>query len=172
MRKPRVLAPTGTVGRYHVTARTNLQEFIFEAEAIKQMLLDIIKEAREEKHFRFAVKNFCIMDNHVHLILEIPVGESLSKLMQWVLSVFALRFNSMFKRKGHVWHDRFHSQILQDRYYQDDAFVYVADNPVKANLVLKPWEYKYNGVTFILNNDFSLIDKPPEYLMERVLAGR
>ena len=171
MRNPRVLASSGTVGRYHVTARANLQEFILEDEAIKLMFLDIIKEAREKKHFQFAVKNFCIMDNHVHLILEIPVGESLSKLMQWMLSVFALRFNSMFKRKGHVWYDRFYSQLLEDTNQSDDAFVYVADNPVKANIVLKPWEYKYNGVTFILNNDFSIIDKPPAYLMERVLNG-
>ena len=97
MRKPRILASEGKRGKYHITAKANLEEFILESDSIKAMFLDILKEAKNRKEYKFAVVNFCIMDNHIHLILRIEVGESLSKLMQWVLSVFALRFNRMWK---------------------------------------------------------------------------
>ena len=166
MRKPRVLACDGKAGKYHITAKANLAEFILEPDSIKEMFLDILKEAKIQKKYRFSVINFCIMDNHVHLILRIEVGESLSRLMQWVLSVFALRFNHMMKRKGHVWYDRFKSKLIETKHYMKDAFKYVTDNPVRADIVARAEDYKYSGLWYILKGDFSLIEKPPRYLME------
>lgn len=171
MRKPRILALPGTAGKYSISARINLQEFILGKESIKEMFLGILKEAKTKKHFKFGIINFCIMDNHVHLILRIDPGESLSRLMQWVLSVFGRRFNIIFKRKGHVWYDRFKSQLLEAQKNICNAFRYVMNNPVKANIVTKAHNYTYNGITFILKGDFSLIEKPPPYLMELVLAA-
>jgi putative transposase len=171
MRLPRQLVPDEQTAIYHVTARINLDEFLFAEDAIKQMFLDILQEARDRKEFRFVVMNFCIMSNHIHLMLRLKPGESLSKLMQWVLSVFAMRFNREFKRRGHVWYDRFKSEIVDNRFYEENSFGYIARNPVKAGIVQRPEDYKYNGITAILNGDFSLIEKPRKYLLKKVWVG-
>ena len=95
---------------YHVTARINRQEFLFESDTIKEMFMVILKRTKEK--YSFILKNFCIMNNHIHFILKPLHGYNLSKIMQWVLSVFAQKYNKTFGLKGHVWYDRFKSKII------------------------------------------------------------
>ncbi len=54
------------------------------------------------------------MGNHFHLIIRPQKNENLSRIMQWILSVFALKFNRLFTYSGHVWYDRFTSKIIND----------------------------------------------------------
>jgi putative transposase len=154
MRKPRIVRHGAM---YHVVARANRGEFIFEQDETKELFLDVVKEAK--KRFRFRIKNFCIMGNHVHLLLWPNPDESLSKIMQWILSVFAIRFNHRFNLKGHVWYDRFRSVLIASLRQFLAAFEYVSRNPVKAALVDRPKDYRYNGVRHIRDGDFSIIDR-------------
>jgi REP element-mobilizing transposase RayT len=84
MRKRRQLRP-GAI--YHVVARANRQEMIFEPDAFKQIFLAAI--IRAKKKYRFSLFNFCIMGNHIHFIIQPGEKADLSKIMQWILSVFA-----------------------------------------------------------------------------------
>jgi putative transposase len=138
MRKPRKLAEGA---RYHVIARANRQEFILESDRIKDMLLSVIGRAR--RRFRFSIDTLCIMDNHIHLLVLPGHGESLSRIMQWILSVFAIRFNCLFGLHGHVWYDRFKSVILGTMRQFVRAYQYIGDNPVRAGKVLKAGDYPY-----------------------------
>ena len=52
---------------YHVIARTNRRELIMEDKEFKSLFLSVMKEAK--KKYDFKVINFCIMGNHVHLII-------------------------------------------------------------------------------------------------------
>lgn len=143
MRKPRKLSAKVI---YHVCARANRQELILEDEQIKMMLLDVISQAKKKYNFLF--RNFCIMGNHIHLEIE-PCGDiSLSKIMQWILSVFAIRYNRLFKYKGHVWYDRFKSKIIESFQQLINTFLYIANNPVRAELVMHPLDFKYSGLHF------------------------
>ncbi|MCP4163289.1 MAG: transposase, partial [Deltaproteobacteria bacterium] len=104
MRKARKISKGAT---YHIVAQTNRGEFLMDTPVCKEMFLDVLSRAKEKYHFK--LKHFCIMSNHIHLLIE-PVAETkLSKLMQWGLSVFAAKINKFFGLKGHVWHDRFKS---------------------------------------------------------------
>ena len=108
MRLKRILIDQAS---YHVYARSNRQEFIFEKDCIKEMFIQVLKEAR--KKYNFHIDNFCIMSNHIHLIIK-PLGKcSLSKIMQWILSKFAVLFNKFYGYHGHVWYDRFKSKIIE-----------------------------------------------------------
>ncbi|NQT61082.1 MAG: transposase [Bacteroidetes bacterium] len=95
MRFPRKLAKDAI---YHVTARANLQEYILKSKKIKDLFMTVIEMANMK--FNFELINFSVMDNHVHLLIK-PIGnpKNLSKIMQWILSVFAIRFNKKFKKK-------------------------------------------------------------------------
>jgi putative transposase len=153
MRKPRNVRHGAM---YHVIARANRGEFIFEHDETKKLFLTVLKEAK--KRYAIRVKNFCIMGNHVHLLIWPGSDESLSKIMQWILSVFAIRFNHRFHLKGHVWYDRFRSLLIASLRQFVAAFEYIMNNPVKAMLVARPEDYRYNGVCHIRDGDVSIID--------------
>ncbi len=136
---------------YHVTARINRQELILEAEQFKEILLNIILRAKRKYPFLF--RNFCIMGNHVHLEIE-PIGESdISKIMQWILSVFAKNYNDIYKYKGHVWYDRFKSKVINSLIQYIRTFFYIANNPVRAGIVNDTLAFKYSGITCHFGNN-------------------
>ena len=140
---------------YHVTAKANRGEFILESDVTKEMFLEVLERAK--KKYPFILKHFCIMGNHVHLLIKPIKGTDLSALMQWLLGVFAKRFNWFFGLIGHVWYDRFKSKIITDYYYFLNAFVSISQNPVKAGLCKKAEEYRYSGLWFLGQND-SLVE--------------
>jgi REP element-mobilizing transposase RayT len=168
MRKSRVIKENSI---YHVVARANRREYILNSEEIKCDFLKVV--ARAKKKFRFKLTNFCIMGNHFHFMITPDQGESLSKIMQWILSVFAVRFNKRFGYSGHVWYDRFKSKILDGLQDFLHAFRYIAENPVRAGIVRRPWEHAYNGITFIRNKEYHIIEEPNQVLsfFEPTLCG-
>jgi len=86
------------------------------------------------------------MSNHIHLLIEPAPGTSLSKLMQWILSVFAIHFNKMFGLIGHVWYDRFKSKIIRSFQQLINTLQYISDNPVKAGICKESRNYAYSGL--------------------------
>ena len=123
------------------------------------MFLDVVKRAR--KKYKFVIQNFCIMGNHFHFILEPLKGESLSKIMQWILSVFAMKYNRTFNYIGHVFYDRFKSKIIEDFRQYVATFIYIMENPVKAGIVTRPLDFEFNGVSFMHKGLYEVI-KPPD----------
>ncbi len=116
--------------------------------------------------FDFELINFSVMDNHVHLLIK-PIGnpKNLSKIMQWILSVFAIRFNKRFNKKGHVWYDRFHSSIIYSAEQLKAVFDYISQNPVKAKIAKTIFSYKYSGIYHLMQGNYHLVKKPSELLM-------
>ena len=129
---------------YHVTARTNRGEMIFDSRQIKALFLATLKKAK--KKFKFQIKNFCIMNNHFHLLIKPGKGASLSQIMQWLLSVFAMSYNRRLQLTGHVWGERFFSRIIRNIADFVKTFNYIDKNPVMANLVSNSREWKYGGL--------------------------
>lgn len=160
MRHSRVLQPDA---EYHVVARANRREFIFDSPEIKELFLDVLRRAK--KKYAFSVSNFCIMSNHFHLMIRPAAGESLSRIMQWILSVFAARFNRRFGYVGHVWYDRFKSKIIASFRHFLAAFFYIAANPVRANMVAGITDYPFSGLQHIRDGDFSILDPPIDQLL-------
>jgi len=81
--------------------------------------------------------------------METLKGESLSRIMQWILSVFAQKYNKSFNYIGHVFYDRFKSKIIEDFRQYVATFIYIMENPVRAGIVTKPEDFENNGVSFL-----------------------
>ncbi len=148
---------------YHITARINRQEFLFENDYMKEMFMRILRRAK--KKYRFLVGNFCIMNNHIHFIIKPLNGESLSAIMQWILGVFAQKYNRMFKLHGHIWYDRFKSKIIINFRQYLHTFVYISNNPVKAGIVGFPADYSYSGITYIQKGILDVMERPPNRVL-------
>lgn len=101
---------------------------------------------RAKKKFVFSLKNFCIMGNHVHLLIKPGPGVSLSKIMQWILGVFAQLWNKKHNLSGHLWGDRFFSRIILGILDFLRVFLYIDYNPVIAGLVTQPEQWMYGGL--------------------------
>ena len=119
--------------RYHVTARANRKEMILDTSAMKELFLSVVKRAKLKYDFR--IENFCIMGDHFHFVIRPGKGESLSAIMRWIMSVFAMAYNKIRGFTGHVWGCRFFSRIISGLRELVQVFEYIDENPVRASQV-------------------------------------
>ncbi|MBN2050428.1 MAG: transposase [Spirochaetales bacterium] len=151
---------------YHVFSRAVRGEKIFDLPGVKEMFLIVIRRAK--KKFNFELHNFCIMGSHYHFIIK-PLGdEDISKIKQWIKSVFARKFNKTFGYFGHVFAERFQSVIIHNFKQYLYTFIYVTMNPVKACIVDNPTEYNYNGIAFLQKGILDILERPPNWFLRLV----
>ena len=93
-----------------------------------------------------SVLGYCLMTNHVHLIL-LPRHQagSISKLMR-VLAARQTRYvNKLENRSGTLWEGRFKSSLIDSDNYLLACCRYVDLNPVRAAVVSAPDQYQWSG---------------------------
>lgn len=144
MRKPRILRPDA---HYHVTARITRKEMVFKAEEARELFFETVKRAKKKYDFR--IENFCVMGNHFHFLIKPGTGMSLSRIMQWIMSVFARRFNKIHGQWGPVWGSRYFSRIMETLRDFIKTFEYICQNPVLAKLVDYPEDWLPCGLRHI-----------------------
>jgi putative transposase len=128
----------------------------------KRLFLKVVKDAKQR--YAFSIENFCIMGNHFHFIIQPLKDENLSKIMQWILGMFARRYNKAHRLTGHLWGERFFSRIIEGLRDFMEVFKYINDNPVKANQVSYSWEWEYGGIYHIRNNLSDILSLPSPYV--------
>jgi putative transposase len=104
----------------------------------------------------FKLHAFCLMPNHIHLLIEQCGDESLSKLILKVSTSFSKYINIKYKRIGHVFQDRFKSVRIETNPQLMLVSSYIHMNPVKDSSVDKPEGYKWSSY-----NDFIVDRKNP-----------
>jgi len=131
---------------YHVTSRTNNKIRVFENRLGWKIMLMVLQDAKEKFLFRLA--NFCIMPTHIHLLIEPCEGTSLSKIMQWIKTQSAKRWNSINGSTDHLWGDRYFARAIRNPQEFDVVMDYIDQNPVKAGLTETPEDWKLSGAFF------------------------
>lgn len=161
-RQPRLESESGY---YHVMIRGINKSNIFESELDKEILLHFIREKTEEE--LCAVYAYCIMDNHLHLVLA-TLKETLSTVMKKINISYAMSYNTRYKRVGHVFQDRFRSENITDERYLFGVIRYIHNNPLKAKYVKSIKDYKWSSISDYLNSDVDIIK---ECSKEEILKG-
>jgi REP element-mobilizing transposase RayT len=156
MRQTRLLKQNAV---YHVTARINRGEMVFKEAAMRYLFMAYIKRLKE-KH-SFAIYNFSIMGNHIHFVIRPDKDSTLSKIMQWLLGNYAKAWNKAHGAKGHLWGDRFYSNIISGRDSFLRVFRYISQNPVDAGLVASAQEWEDSGVSHFLKGEPGILNLPP-----------
>ena len=138
-RKPRLHVPGGI---YHAILRGNNRGPLFFDAADRDTLEALLAEGLVR--YRCRVHAYCWMTNHLHLAVQVD-DEPLGHVIQWVGSNFARTLNRRYGRSGHVF-DRRHRAILVSNDLQLLALVrYIHQNPVVANLVNGPADYRWSS---------------------------
>ena len=127
---------------HHVTQRGNRRQTVFFEDGDYRAYLKLIRAYSE----RFAVEilAYCLMPNHVHLVVVPPCRDSLAKLFGTAHHRHALRVNERFGWSGHLWQERFHSSVL-DEPHMFAALRYVELNPVRANLCNRAQDWPWSS---------------------------
>lgn len=135
-------------GHYHIMLRGNERKDIFIDEDDKLRFIETLYERKNND--RFYLHAFCLMDNHVHLLIS-EGSEDVAKVMKRITVSYVYYFNKKYKRVGHLFQDRFRSEIIEDDSYALTLTRYIHLNPVKAGLTKTAWEYKWSSYSCYLN---------------------
>jgi putative transposase len=164
-RLPRIVIP----GLPHlVTQRGNRQERTFfndgDYKAYRQLIAEAAERARTE------IWAYCLMPNHVHMILVPADHDGLRGTLAEAHRRYTTRVNRRNGWTGHLWQGRF-GAVLLDEEHLINAVRYISLNPVRAGLVEKPEQWSWSSVpAHLKGRDDALVTVKP--VLERVPAFR
>jgi hypothetical protein len=107
MRKNRKLAKNVW---YEVETAVNVGEPLFQLEFAVVLLYRVLRKAK--KRFAFEMRGLVLGGAGLAFYIKPADGFQLPRIMQWVKQTFSVRFNMRTGRTGHVWGDRYWSEIL------------------------------------------------------------
>lgn len=148
---------------YHVMLRGIDRMLIFLDDNDRNRFLETMDRMKKEGEYE--IYAYCLMDNHIHLLLKEGEDEVQRSLKRIGVS-YAYYFNKKYDRVGHVFQDRFRSEPIQDDSYLLAAARYIHNNPVKAGIVNKPIDYLWSSY-----REYVEFGKDSERVNTRVILG-
>ena len=127
---------------HHVTQRGNNRQDVFFVDDDRASYLGLLRE--EGERFGLGVQGYCLMSNHIHLIVTPRSEAALANALGRAHYRYAQYINRLHGRSGHLWQNRFYSCALDDDHYWR-AMAYVEQNPVRSRLVRCPWRYAWSS---------------------------
>ena len=127
----------------HITHRGNNRQDCFYAEGDRAFYLFHLR--RLLPNAQCALHAYCLMTNHVHLLLTPATVDSCARLMQRLAQLHTQYVNRTYGRSGSLWEGRFHSCLVQSEEYLLACYRYVERNPVEAGLCDRPGEYEWSS---------------------------
>ena len=153
-RKPRI----EIAGYYHIVNRGVEQRIVFQEAEDYEYFEELL--CFYAKSYRITLHNYCLMNNHYHLLIEIH-QENLSKFMKQLNANYAIYFNKKYRRSGHLWQGRFKSWYVTDEAYLYTLMLYIEQNPLKAKIIERLEEYPYSSYHYFFD-----VQNIPECLKE------
>jgi len=127
----------------HLIQRGNNRSACFYAEEDYLVYLEYLAE-QARKH-SCAVHAWCLMTNHVHLLLTPATVDGASLLMKGLGQKYVQYINRTYQRSGTLWEGRFRSCLVREERYVMACYRYIEMNPVRAAIVAHPSEYQWSS---------------------------
>lgn len=125
---------------YHIVHRGNHRKPVFFCEHDRQVYLGLL--LADAKRYGLELWAYCLMLNHIHLLVRPLLADSLAKVIGNTHRAYARYIHQSREWTGHLWANRFRSSLLDEPYLWHVAR-YIENNPVRAKLVeraeLYPW---------------------------------
>ncbi|RJQ46942.1 MAG: transposase [Nitrospiraceae bacterium] len=146
---PRIARAVAEGYPHHVVQRGNNKEQVFFDKRDKEKYLFLLKKYSEKWKSQILV--YCLMTNHVHLLVKPHEEKSLCKMMQGITLCYTQYVNRKYKRTGRLWESRYHSCIVDNEKYLWAVARYIEQNPVRAKIVRMVDEFPYSSACAHLN---------------------
>lgn len=156
---PRVAREKSSTGIYHVMLRGINHQIIFEDDEDYKKYLQTIKNYQEKSGY--IIYAWCLMNNHLHLLVK-EETEDLGIVFRRIGASYVYWYNWKYGRRGHLFQDRFKSEVVENDSYFLTVIRYIHQNPLKAGIVKGVADYRwcsygeYIGKPWICNTNFAL----------------
>jgi REP element-mobilizing transposase RayT len=156
---PRYAREKSESGIYHIMIRGINRQDIFEDNDDRQRFIETIKKYKTVS--KYEVHGYCLMSNHVHMLIK-EVEEPISMAIKRICGSYVYWYNMRYNRCGHLFQERYKSEIVEDEGYYLTVLRYIHQNPVNAGLSTHVKEYEwssyreYIGKTEITDIDLAL----------------
>lgn len=151
---PRQARKRSKTGIYHIMIRGINRQMIFEDDDDCVKFGSALLKAKEKSGFK--IYGYCLMGNHVHLLLH-EGNESISMAMQRMCSSFVYWYNWKYDRYGHLFQERYKSEVVENESYLITVLRYIHQNPIKAGITDSIEGYKWSSYHEYIYNP-SIID--------------
>jgi REP element-mobilizing transposase RayT len=138
-RRPREVLPGGV---YHAGSRGNNRQPLYWTDDDRWAFLDTLDAV--VRRWEWIVMTYCLMPNHFHLVLQVPQA-GLSEGMQYLIGSYARRTNACYGRTGHLFRNRFWSELIESDARLLTTMRYVVLNPVRAGLCSSPERWRWSS---------------------------
>ncbi len=128
---------------HHVTQRGSRKQTTFFSTQDYLLYVDLLASAKEKA--RVDIWAYCLMPNHVHLVVTPESKEGICALLQNAHRIYARRINAREGWRGHLWQERFHSFVMDEKYLLATVR-YTELNPVRAGLCEQPDDWRWSSV--------------------------
>lgn len=149
--KKRVWFPNAS---YHITVRGNRRNDIFKDGEDFEIYITLMKEAMNYYENKYKVACFCLMDNHVYLLIK-TTDLHIKEFITRINSIYARYFNKKYNYIGHLYQDKYYLEVIETDKQMLDTSRYIHLNLVRAKMVKKPEEYMWSSCGLLFNKDGS-----------------
>jgi REP element-mobilizing transposase RayT len=149
---------------YHIFSRCINKLLLMKKDRMKDLMILVLNMALEKYDFKLC--NYVIMDNHFHLIIKtVNGGADISRIMQFIKSQYARRYNILMKRTGPFWNERYGDRIIEESENPQKTLFnlihYINNNPSNAHYLNDTKKYKYGCMKYFLDENYD----PPVKLL-------
>ncbi|KZY89490.1 transposase [Oleiphilus sp. HI0081] len=127
----------------HVIQRGNNREACFFSDQDNQFYLECLQEACER--YDVSCHAYVLMTNHTHLLLTPSCPDGVSKVMQSLGRRYVQYVNKTYRRCGTLWESRHKASLIDAEGYLLKCYRYIELNPVMANMVEHPADYRWSS---------------------------
>lgn len=137
-REPRKRSNTGI---YHILLRGIDKRDIFLDNWDRDKFIEYLSKAKEKGNFE--LYGYCLMDNHVHLLIK--EGEEIGLSIKRITVGYVGWHNKKYERTGHLFQNRYKSEVVETDSYLLTVLRYIHQNPVKAKIIDNPEKYSWSS---------------------------
>lgn len=155
MYMPRLAREKSITGIYHIMLRGIDKRDIFLEDEDKIKFLNSVKKAKEVG--KFELYGYCLMDNHIHLLMR--ENEEIGTSIKRFTVGYVGWHNKKYERTGHLFQNRYLSERVDTEGYLLTVLRYIHQNPVRAKMVNKVEQYKWSSFYqyYLYYNDYYTI---------------
>jgi REP-associated tyrosine transposase len=126
---------------FFATTKTSMGRPLLQSERNAGLMIDVLRSLVSEQ--AFALHDFVIMPDHVHLLITVKGSMAIEKVMQLIKGRFSFRLGREFGHLGEVWQRGFSEVRVLGKESLRKYTDYIAQNPVKAGLIAQGGSFPF-----------------------------
>jgi len=131
---------------YHIVQRGHNKDRLFTGPQDFTVFKDAIRKYKNR--FSFDIYHYCLMSNHIHILLRVTKGEDLPRILQGITQSYSFYYRKTYKYTGYVYQNRYKSFLIEKDSYLLECGRYIERNPLRAGMVEELSQYHWSSYNF------------------------